>query len=105
MDEVQSIAGLIKAANLMVSGLGVHTEAVSKMSLDTAFVTKYAADLQQLIDLNCEQQGLKARLMEKTKERQAVQEKLYDSYRRARKIVKLALPHETWREFGIVDQF
>ncbi len=105
MDEVQSIAGLMAAGNLMLSGLGAHAEAVSRMSLDTAFISDYAADLQQFIDLNSEQQALKARLMEKTKERQAAQQKLYNGYRRARKIVKLALPNETWREFGIVDQF
>jgi hypothetical protein len=105
MDKLKNLAAFIEAARLMLAGLAAHVEQLGARGLDAAFLTALSAKYQQLLDSHGEQQALKARLMEKTRERQAIQRELLDQYREARKTVKIALPNETWREFGISDRF
>ncbi len=105
MDKLKQLAAFIEAVQLMLAGLSGHAEELSKRGLDTAFVTAFDAKYQDLLESHSQQQALKARLMEKTQERQTFQQELLQKYREARKTVKIALPNETWREFGITDRF
>ena len=50
---------------------------------------------------NSEQEALKARLKEKTAELEAECAGLFEIASEVRKIIKLEMPQESWKEFGI----
>lgn len=103
MNYEKHLAALREAVELMLSGLNAHTETLSARGLGADFFTKLETDYRALVEVFNERQALKARLMEKTAEKCQLQSSVTDQYMEARKIIKIALPQETWREFGIID--
>jgi hypothetical protein len=91
-------------ANLLISGLVGHLDQLSKRGIDTNFVRRMSSALDRSIAANNDQHALKARMMERTAERQEYQAELDKLCREARKLIKIELPPETWREFGITDK-
>lgn len=104
MNRDRTIANQLCQTELMLAGLAAHAERLAGRGLNTAFLTAYRNAYQNCQEsFNC-QQALKARLMEKRAERLDFQMEMGTLYRQARKLVKIDLPKEAWREFGIEDQ-
>ncbi len=104
MSQSQSIPAKLGRTQEMLAGLSAHAEELAKRGIDTAFITRLNASHANARDAHSERLAFKARMMEKTVERQKFLEEMQDLYAVARKEVKIELPPETWREFGIVDQ-
>lgn len=98
-----SYADQINAAKLMLSGVKNRGQVLAKRGLDQEFVTSMESLHAQAQKLDDEQEALKARLQEKTTELAGVLEGLALKVSEARKLVKLDLPKESWKEFGITD--
>ena len=90
-------------AEAMLAGLTVHLEALAKRGIDSAFMAKLNSFYQGAIDARNAKLAFKARMMEKAKETRDNLQQLKKLYSEARKQVKMTLPRETWREFGIMD--
>lgn len=104
MNQLNTLAGLREATTLMLAGLDAHQDRLAPRGLGEPFQTDFQMNYDQFFTVFNEQQALKARWMEKISQRLQIQQRLVEKYREARKIVKIALPEETWREFGITDQ-
>jgi hypothetical protein len=104
MYQDQSILAKLGRAGEMLAGLAAHSEQLSRRGIDTDFITKMNSTQVKAMDAHNARLGYKARMMEKRAEREQYMTELMDLYSEARKQVKLELPPETWREFGIVDQ-
>jgi len=70
---------------------------------DQTFISGLETVYLQAQKLDDEQEALKARLQEKTTELDGVLEDLALKVSEGKKIVKLDLPKESWKEFGITD--
>lgn len=98
-----SYADKINLMKVMLSGLKANTDKLSKRGLDVAFVKKFEDAYQNVIMLDNEQETLKARLKEKTAMLDRGMEDIEALLSESKKIVKLDIPKERWREFGITD--
>jgi len=98
-----SYADQINAAKLMLSGVRNQGKTLARRGLDQEFITGLEALHTQALKLDDEQEGLKARLQEKTAELDGVLEDLAVKVSEAKKMVKLDLPKPSWKEFGITD--
>ncbi len=96
-------AQLLQASELL-GGIQANTEQMIALGFDTDFVSQLHAYYQNTIDTHSEQLAHKARMMEKTRECQVNLENLNVLYRKVRKRIKLELPREAWREYGIVNE-
>lgn len=98
-----SYADQINAARLLLGGLRSHAKALAKRGLDAGFATNLDTLLTDAQTLNAEQEALKSRLAEKTA---ALNDKLSELGKAAsevKKVAKLDMPRESWKEFGISD--
>lgn len=57
-----------------------------------------------LLQANVEQEKLKSQLKEKTLEAKKMSESLTQTKSLVRKYIKIGIPKELWREFGITDK-
>ena len=99
----RSFASKMGLAEAMLSGLTNHLGALSKRGIDAAFMTKINSFYQNIIDAHNAKLAFKARMMEKAKETRDNLQLLKKLYSEAKQQVKMTLPKETWREFGIMD--
>jgi hypothetical protein len=99
-----SIAHRLSQAELLLAGLAVHGERLAKRGLDADFINGFSAVHQRMSDAYAAQQAYKARYLEKGVERRVHQRQLQELCREARKMIKVELPREAWREFGITDR-
>lgn len=99
----QSYADKIAAAKMMLSGLKANVNKVSKRGVDAAFLQKLSDTFQNAMTLDNEQEALKSRLKEKTAALDSAMENLGELLSESKKIVKMDLPQESWKEFGISD--
>jgi hypothetical protein len=104
MIKAQSILAKLGRTEEMLAGLSAHAEELAKRGIDAAFITQLTSIHGNARDAHAERLAFKARMMEKTVERQQYLDAMQALYSVARKQVKIELPPETWREFGIVDQ-
>jgi hypothetical protein len=88
----------------MLAGLTSHVTELTKRGIDTAFITEMNGSYNKAANAHTEKLACKARMMEKTRECREFLGKTAEHYGVARKQVKIELPVETWREFGIVDK-
>ncbi len=93
----------IKLLQVMVDGLNGNKDNLPK-GLDEAFITNLSSSLAKTITYNSEQEKLKADLKTKTAHLEAELAKALKFYSEAKKRVKLDIPREQWREFGIEDK-
>lgn len=56
------------------------------------------------MNVNAEQEKLKAQLKEKTAEFNKITKELDETFSLLRKFIKISVPKELWKEFGIVDK-
>ena len=97
----RNFADQISKGQVMLSGLKNNVEKLTRRGIDEGFNTQYETDLRAAIDLNNEQEQLKAALKLKTA---ALNEKMLaieKSTSEATKVVKMDIPKEQWLEFGI----
>ncbi len=104
MSKSASILTQLGRAEELLAGLAVHAEALARRGIDSDFMARMTACHAKAQNAHNSKLGFKARMMEKTAECGEYLEQLHDYYSEARKQVKIELPVETWREFGITDQ-
>ena len=100
----RSYAEVINDAKLMVSGLKSNTDRVSKRGLDKDFISKLESIMVKSQTLDNEQEDLKAKLKTKTSELDNEMMELEKLMSESKKVVKLEMPQETWKAFGISDK-
>jgi len=99
-----SLAKLLIDTGLMLGGLKNHGETLGRRGIDAEFLARFAGLRDRALNLNAEQEALKARLEEKTAELEIVLEELDRQRSEAKKVVKLDLPRTHWVEFGFNDK-
>ncbi|WP_243349926.1 hypothetical protein [Parabacteroides sp. FAFU027] len=97
----QGYAEQVSKNELMLSGLKNNAGKLSRRGIDEAFISQYETDHKATIALNNEQERLKAELKLKTSELEARLEKVKAATSEASKLVKMDIPQEQWKEFGI----
>ena len=100
----RSYAETVNNAKVMLSGLQSHTETLSKRGIDGEFIKNFENSYHSVMSLDNEQETLKAKLKEKTAALDEEREKLEKMYSEAKKIIKIDIPQESWKEFGIQDK-
>ena len=88
----------------MLAGLNTNTERLAKRGITAEFITKLQTLHDEAKALDNEQEALKARQKEKSDALNKKMEEVEAVYREAKKVVKLDLPKESWKEFGIADK-
>ena len=94
----------ITDAQVMLSGIKANIGILAKRKIDDEFTAGLTAIIEACIDINNEQEALKARLKEKTEALNKQIEQLQKKTSEARKIIKLDIPQASWKEFGIADK-
>ena len=100
----KSIADQLRNYQNMLGGLANNQTKLEKLSIDNQFILDFTAAYNMAQEFDNVHETAKAQSKEKTLQfyqRMATAEGLY---RRARKLVKLEMGQETWKEFGIYDQ-
>lgn len=99
-----SYADKINDVKVMLAGLNSNTERLGKRGIDSEFITKMQSLHDEAKALDNEQEAIKARQKEKSDALNKKMEEVETVYREAKKVVKLEMPKESWKEFGIADQ-
>lgn len=86
---------------LMIEGLKANKEAVARMGIDDEFINKLETQNNAVKKADVAQEKAKADLDTATKAVKDADKERTKSYNFARKVVKLALPEDRWKEFGI----
>lgn len=97
----KSYAAKVTLSQLIIAGLKAHLAKLSHRGMNEEFVTNMEKTTKKLIELNSEQEGLKARLKEKTAEIEKTMKDLTEQISESKKVIKLALESPSWKEFGI----
>ena len=98
-----SYADQINAGRLLLNGLKNQGKVLAKRGLDDTFTGNFDTLLADAQRLDGEQESLKARLAEKTASLTTKLEEVSKAAAEVKKLVKLDLPRESWKEFGIAD--
>lgn len=101
---VRTYAQKMSNAKVMLDGLQSNLEQLKKRGIDQEFLTRFKAHLEKTIHLNSEQEKLKADLKLKTAALTLELKELTALYNEAKKMVKVQLSQEQWKEFGIEDK-
>ncbi|NLW47005.1 MAG: hypothetical protein GXY86_06680 [Firmicutes bacterium] len=99
-----SYADEIATTKVMLSGLKSHTEKLTKHGIDDVFIADLEVNYGQAMTEDNEQEAYKARLKEKTSDLGKTISRMQKKRSHAKKIVKLVMPKESWKEFGIDDK-
>jgi hypothetical protein len=97
----QSYAEQISAAQVMLAGLQANLERLERRGMTPEFITAMDANLGSIIGKNNEQEKLKADLKAATAALDALMAQMAKSMSEAAKVVKLEMPQEQWKEFGM----
>ncbi|GIZ14171.1 membrane-binding protein [Capnocytophaga catalasegens] len=100
----QSFAENVHLVELVVSGLKSHKDKLSGLGIDEDFITKLEAIRTEAIQLNNEQEKLKAELKTKTDAYTIKSKEMLKLYANVKKRIKVDIPFTLWREFGITDK-
>ncbi len=92
----------ISDAQVMLAGITTHQDKLKKRGIDDEFTDDLQATINDCVQLNNEQEALKAKLKVKTAELNNRMANLKAKTSEARTIVKLDLPQTSWKEFGIL---
>jgi len=99
----QSLGETLAGSSLLVLGLKANLEKLKRRGLDDAFVRSIEELNNAVHSLNAEQEALKSRLKEKTVQVDQAVASLKSKTAEARKVIKLELAQQSWKEFGISD--
>lgn len=98
-----SYADEIAATKVMLSGLKANTDKLEKWGINAEHIASYEGIFQEAMALDNDQEALKARQKEKTVALDGKLVELRKFYGDSKKMVKMKLPKESWKEFGIED--
>jgi hypothetical protein len=99
-----SYAERIKAAKLMLAGIGAHLPELAKRGVTEEDITKLQASYTKANSLDNEQEALRAQAKAKTEELHVEMDGMDGTMRELKKIVKMVMAQQYWVEFGITDQ-
>jgi hypothetical protein len=88
-------------AKTMVAGLRANEATVAGRGLSLPFIDQMEKTLNSINSVDNEQEALKAKLKTKTSELGDYMSEMRSYLKEAKQTVKLAVPQEGWREFGI----
>lgn len=94
----------ISDAQVMLSGIRANQSVLAERKVDENFTNNLHSVIEACINLNNEQEQLKARLKEKTQELTKKMTELKSKTKEARKVIKMDIPQASWKEFGILDK-
>lgn len=94
---------MITATKVMLAGLKANQEALAQWGVNEAFLTQYEEVYNDAMRLDNEQEALKAQLKEKTAATEGKVAAMEKFHSNAKKIVKMQMPKESWKAFGIND--
>jgi len=97
----RSYAEVVSKAQVMLSGLKTHDE-LARRGIDTAFITNLETKIGSSIGLNNEQEKLKADLKSKTAQLDSEISSMNALVSEAQKVVKMDIPKDQWKEFGVL---
>jgi hypothetical protein len=96
-----SYADRMDEITVMIDGCTAHQERLSKRGLTQELMTRFIEQHGKVRRINSDQEALKARLKEKSAELEAELAILFEIASEIRKVIKLEMPQESWKEFGI----
>ena len=99
-----SLGEISNKVSLMISGLKINQEQLKRRAIDATFTASLENALKETLQTDNEQESLKAQLKSKTAEYDKKLAALHSIYTEAKSIVKLDIPKEKWKEFGIDDK-
>lgn len=97
----KAFADDVSAAQVMLAGLKAHTATLERRGLGADFQDTLETKINSSISTNNEQEKLKADQETKTAELKVEVKGMNALVAEARKIVKMDIPKEQWKEFGI----
>jgi hypothetical protein len=99
-----SYAEKINDTKVMLAGLTANIERLGKRGISADFIAKLQGMYDEAKTIDNEQESMKARLKEKSDALHQKMDEVETVYREAKKVVKLEMPKESWKEFGIADR-
>jgi flagellar capping protein FliD len=99
----RSFAEVLNATDVMEAGIRKHLDKLTRRGIDEAFVENFKKLKESVRTQNNEQESLKAQLKKKTDLLYQEFDKLTERLSECRKLVKLDIDQELWKEFGIQD--
>jgi len=94
---------ILLQAEILAKGLRNNLAKVTPRGIDEGWVVDLEAQRQQVVDLESEQETLKALLKEKTEILDRKRADLLAKIGEGKKVVKLQIPQARWKEFSIAD--
>ncbi|MCP5047065.1 MAG: hypothetical protein GY940_07820 [bacterium] len=97
----RTYADRISDAEVMLAGLIAKLALVSTRGMNQEFIDNFKLVQGDAVKLNNQQEDLKSQLNAKTDELEAKMKELQKLYSESSKVVKLAVPQNKWKSFGI----
>ena len=97
----KTYAASVDSAQVMLAGIRRHASELSRRGIDAAFQTELEAKINTTIAENNEQEKRKADLKAQTVIVDKSVKGMNAMVAEAQKIVKMDIPKEQWKEFGI----
>ena len=101
---MKSYAESINDAQVMTTGLHNNATEASQRGWQQTNNDRLISIREEAIELNGEQEKLKADLKTKTAELDVKMAELNTLMKEAKKVVKLGFPQSRWYEFGVTDK-
>jgi len=101
---VYTYASQFVATKVMLSGLKANQAVLSKRGITPEFIAEFETIYQAVLEVDNEQEALKARLKTKTHEFLTLFKQMQQFQHEAKKLVKIEMPSASWQEFGIQDK-
>lgn len=99
-----SQARILAKVSVLITGLLNNLERLGLRGIDGHTVNELKVLAGEVESHEAEQEALRSRLKEKTKEANRALRDLKRRFSHARKLVKMEIPQPGWREFGIDDE-
>ena len=97
----KTYAASINSAQVMLAGIRSHVSELSRRGIDTTFQTELEGKINTTVAENNEQEKRKADLKAQTAIVDKSVKEMNAMVAEAQKIVKMDIPKEQWKEFGI----
>jgi hypothetical protein len=98
----KKFAETMNDAQLMMTALKANLETLKKRGMTAEFIEKFEASVKNITAKNSEQERLKAELHTATVAIDSLLKELDAQMKESVQVVKLEIPKEQWREFGIM---
>lgn len=99
-----SFSTIADHSKVMLAGLQANKDRLGKRGIDRLFLENLESRYRKSMEMDNEQEALKARLKEKTAALENELKELEKLLSEAKKTVKLEMPKASWLEFGIHDK-